>query len=454
LSIQIPGFTYVVLPETITVHLGPPDVAAENINVNFIDYIKNVASSELYPTWPENALRANIHAIVSVALNRVYTEWYRTKGYNFDITNSTAYDQAFVPDRGIFDNISELVNEIFDEYIIREGRIEPLFAQFCDGRISQCDGMYQWGSVDLANQGYAPIEILKYYYGEDITLVTNAPVGIDFVETFPGDLKFGDIGPFVQIAQLMLNRVALNFPAIPQQPVDAYFGPFMESTVIKFQEIFNLPVTGVIDKGTWYQLRRIFNSVIKLAELASTGLYIGSIPEEATLQPNTYIQILQFFLNVISAYYPTIPAVDITGILDPQTRTAIIELQKTMNLPQTGLIDEETYNALYSAVLSILNTLPPSAIYLPIVLFPELELVRGNNNTFVYILEQYLNFISTLNPSIPRIIPNTIYDTQTEATVIAFQNYYGLPPTGRVNEETWNKIVEVYRELRFGNTAQ
>ncbi len=453
MSIQIPGFTYVEMPDIVTVHLGPPDVAAENINVNFLDYIKNVASSELYPTWPVNALRANIHAIVSVAMNRVYTEWYRTKGYNFDITNSTAYDQAFVPNRGIFDNISELVNETFDKYIIREGRIEPLFALFCDGRISQCDGMYQWGSVDLANQGYSPIEILKYYYGEDIIIATNAPVGID-VGTFPGDLKFGDAGPYVQIAQLMLNRVGLNYPAIPQIAVDAYFGPVTESHVIKFQEIFNLPATGIIDKGTWYELRRIFNSVNKLAELASTGLYIESIPEEATLLPNTYIQIIQFFLNIISAYYPTVPAVDINGIFDSQTRAAIIEFEKTMNLPQTGLIDEETYNALHSTVLSILNTLPPSSIYLPRMIFPELELVRGQNSTFVYILEQYLNFISTLNPSIPRIIPNNIYDSQTEAAVIAFQNYYGLPPTGRVNEETWNKVVEVYRELRFGETAQ
>ncbi|MDF2678614.1 MAG: putative peptidoglycan-binding protein, partial [Bacillota bacterium] len=374
-------------------------------------------------------------------------------GYNFDITNSTAYDQAFVPDRGIFDNISELVNEIFDEYITREGRIEPLFAQFCDGRISQCDGMYQWGSVDLANQGYAPIEILKYYYGDDVLIVTNAPVGID-EGTFPGDLKFGDTGPYVQIAQIMLNRVGLNYPAIPQQPDDAYFGPFMESTVIKFQEIFNLPATGIIDKGTWYELRRIFNAVNKLAELASTGLYIGSIPEEATLQPNTYIQILQFFLNIISAYYPTIPDVDINGVLDPKTREALIEFQKTMNLNQTGIIDEQTSNALNSTVLSILNTLPPSSIYLPRIIFPELELVRGQNNTFVYILEQYLNFISTLKPSIPRITPNNIFDTQTETAVLEFQKLYGLPPTGRVNKETWNKVVEVYRELRFVNTAQ
>jgi peptidoglycan hydrolase-like amidase len=160
MSVRIPGVTYANIVDKIVVHLGKPDEPAENVTINFIDYIKNVASSELYPTWPEEALRANIYAIVSITLNRLFTQWYRAQGYNFDITNSTQFDQAFVKDRGTFENVDEIVNEIFDEYIRREGNIEPLFAQYCDGRISQCDGMYQWGSVDLANQGYTPLEIL------------------------------------------------------------------------------------------------------------------------------------------------------------------------------------------------------------------------------------------------------------------------------------------------------
>ncbi|MDF2676222.1 MAG: putative peptidoglycan-binding protein [Bacillota bacterium] len=453
MSIEIPGFTHVVIPDNITVHLGPPNEKAENITISFIDYIKNVASSELYPTWPESSLRANIHAIVSVALNRIFTEWYRTQGYTFDITSSTAYDQAFVFERGIFDNISAIVNDIFDEYIVREGRIEPLFAQFCDGRISQCDGMYQWGSVDLADKGYTTIDILKYYYGDDVTIMSIAAVGSN-IETFPGNLKFGDIGPHVQIAQIMLNRISENFPAITVQTVDSYFGPFMESIVIKFQQIFNLPVTGIIDKGTWYELRQIYNAVNKLAELASTGVYIKNIPEDVSTHTSTYIQIIQYFLNVISAYYPTVFAVDINGVLNPQTNQAIIEFQKTMKLPETGLIDEKTWETLYSTVLGILNVLPPSAIFLPKLVYPEPGIGRElGRDAFVYILKLYLSYISTKIPAIAPVVLNDLYDTKTEEEVKAFQKYYGLPVTGRVNEETWNKIIQVYRQLRFGENS-
>ncbi len=173
-DIHIPGaaipHTIVSFPANITVHLGPPDEEALNVTVPYLDYIKNVASSELYPTWPEEALRANIHAITSIAMNRIFTEWYRGRGYDFDITNSTQFDQAYVHERGIFDSVANIADDIFDEYVVRQGHIEPLFTEFCDGRISQCNGMYQWGSVDLANQGYTAIDILRYYYGNDVNI--------------------------------------------------------------------------------------------------------------------------------------------------------------------------------------------------------------------------------------------------------------------------------------------
>ena len=156
MSIEIPGLTQVVIPAAITVHLGAPDEPAENVTVSFLDYIKNVASSEIYPTWPEEALRANIYAITSTALNRIFTEWYRSRGYNFDITNDTRFDQAYVHNRGIFDSVSRLVDEMFDSYIVRQGQLEPLYAQFCDGRVSWCPGLLQWGTVELAGQGYTP----------------------------------------------------------------------------------------------------------------------------------------------------------------------------------------------------------------------------------------------------------------------------------------------------------
>lgn len=258
LIINIPGIPaeFVTIPEYITVHLDRPDEVAENITVPFIDYIKNVASSELYPTWPENALRANIHAIVSVALNRYILEWYRSRGYEFDITNSTQFDQAFVKGRGIYESIDRIVNEIFNDYVIRDGQVIPLFTTFCDGRLTSCNGLFQWGSVDLAEQGYTPMDILKYYFGDDISLVENAPVG-GVGLAYPGEpLMPGDSSIIILRQQLGLNRIAMNFPAIPQiAPTNGYYGESTENTVREFQRIFNLPVTGIIDKATFYKIR-------------------------------------------------------------------------------------------------------------------------------------------------------------------------------------------------------
>ena len=190
-----------IIPENITVHLGAPSSSAQNVTVPFVDYIKNVASSEIYPTWPEEALRANIYAIISFALNRIYTEWYPSRGYNFDITNSTQFDQAFVPDREIFENIIYIVDDIFNDYVVRQGSIEPLFTQFCNGTTSTCDGLSQWGTVSLAESGYTPYRILQNYYGNDIGIVEDARVG-EAGESYPGvPLRLGDAGNNVRLVQ-------------------------------------------------------------------------------------------------------------------------------------------------------------------------------------------------------------------------------------------------------------
>lgn len=456
MSIQIPGLTQVVIPDAITVHLGAPDEPAENVTVSFLDYIKNVASSELYPTWPENALRANIYAIVSIALNRIFTEWYRAQGYNFDITNTTQYDQAFVHNRGIFDTVSVIVDELFDSYIAREGQLEPLFAQFCDGRITQCPGMFQWGSVDLANQGYTPYEILQYYYGDDITIQTDTPLAETY-ETYPGTpLRLGDNNPYVLMVQISLNTISSNYPAIPKIPNPAgTFDAATQSAVEEFQRIFNLPVTGVVDKSTWYGIRRIYSAVTNLAELTSQGIMISEIPEfipepiagEATAR----IQAVQYFLNVLSAYYNTIPAVDINGILNTQTRTAIMEFQNTMGLPVTGIVDEQTYRLMYNSVAGILDTLPPSAIALPSILWPGVVYRLGSEGPGVYIIQQYLSYIASVLEGITTAEPDGIYGPQTEQAVRDFQEYFGIDPTGVVDQYTWNRIVLIYRNLRFGS---
>ena len=457
MSVQIPGLTNVVIPDSITVHLGAPSEPAENVTVPFIDYVKNVASSEIYPTWPEASLKANIYAIISIALNRIYTEWYRSRGYNFDITNTTQYDQAFVKDRGIFDSIDRIVDEIFDEYIVRQGRIEPLFATFCDGRIAQCNGMYQWGTVDLAQQGMVPYEILQYYYGEDININTDTPI-INLQETYPGSpLSLGDTNQYVLIAKMSLNTISANFPAIPKiTPIDATFNESMEAAVREFQNIFNLPVTGVIDKATWYELRKIYVSVRRLAELSSRGILIEEIPsdisdiEEGQVVPR--VQLVQYFINVLSAYYESIPSIDIDGILGPNTRAAIIEFQKTLELPIIGLIYEETWNTMYNSVLGILRELPPTAVALPSFIYPNIIYREGTEGPDVFIIQELLAFISTVVPEIPTVELNGFFGPETTAAVIAFQRMYGIEPDGIVDEETWNKIVDVYRELRFGET--
>lgn len=449
-------FRVLPVPKEITVHLGRPDEEAENITIPFIDYIKNVASSELYPTWPENALRANIHAITSVAMNRIYTEWYRSRGYNFDITNSTQYDQAFVPNRGIYDNISAIVDEIFNQYIVREGQIQPLFATFCDGRISQCDGMSQWGSVELANAGYTPIEILRYYFGDNIEIVT-APVG-DLGIFYPGEpLKLGDSSIDVLRMQLNLDRIRLNYPGIPQiQPLTGYFNESTEEAVKVFQSVFGLPVTGVIDQATWYMLRYIYAGVTKLAELSAQGDFINlllQVTEETALvgEISYRVEFIQYALNVLSAYYPTIQGVAITGIFDEQTREQVIAFQKTMNLEPTGSVDSETLDALAGSLFGILDTLPPEAVYFPAFRWPGVTFYPGDESPGIYVIQEMLSYISLVIPTIPFIEPNGVLDEATQRAVSAFQSMESIEPTGIIDEETWNAIVDIYRQQRFGN---
>lgn len=458
MSIQIPGLTQVVIPAAITVHLGAPDQPAENVTVSFLDYIKNVASSEIYPTWPESAIRANIYAITSTALNRVFTEWYRSRGYNFDITNDTRFDQAYVSGRGVFDSVSKITDELFDSFITRQGQVEPLYAQFCDGRVSQCPGLLQWGTVGLSEQGYTPYEILQYYYGNNINLQTNTPLA-EAYETYPGiPLQLGDNNPYILLMQIFLNTISTNYPAIPRIPnPEGTFDEATQAAVSQFQSIFSLPVTGIIDKATWYQIRRIYTAVTSLAELTSRGIIISDIPKY-TPAPGPEevvprVQTVQYFLNVLSAYYNSIPSVDINGILDTHTRSAIMEFQKVFNLPITGIVDEQTWNAMSNAVIGILETLPPTAIALPALLWPGITYRLGSEGPDVYLIQQYLAYIASVLEGIPPAEPDGIYGPQTEQAVRVFQEFFGIDVTGVVDRYTWDRIVLIYRNLRFGNTS-
>lgn len=349
------------IPQRITVHLGTPNSNAENVTVSFSDYVKNVASSEIYPTWDESALRANILAIVSFALNRVYTEFYRSRGYNYDITNSTAFDQYFVNGRSFFDNVSRLVDELFNDYLRRPGFVEPLAAKFCNGTTVTCEGLSQWGSQNLAEQGFNSTEILRNYYG-DVEIVTNAPIqGI--TSSYPGNpLRRGTTGPSVVTVQTELNRISQNYPAIPKIPVvDGIFGSRTEAAVRKFQEVFNLTPDGIVGPATWNSLVRIYVAVNRLAELRSEGqrFYANSW---ATTDPieqgdrGIKVEHLQYMLSVLSAYIPEIPPLTIDGIFGSATRAAVIAAQRRFGLPQTGIVDFDTWDEIYDQFSGIENT--------------------------------------------------------------------------------------------------
>lgn len=259
----------VVVPEYVIVHDGvPTDTSAQNYWVRYRDYIKNVASSEIYATWTDAAIRANVLAIMSFVMNRVYTEWYRNKGYDFTITSSTAFDQKWIPGRNIYQNISNVVDEMFGNYLSRPNVKQPILTQYCDGRRVTCPNwMSQWGAQSLGEQGYSAVEILRYYYGDSIYI--NTAVEISGVpSSWPGyDLSEGARGDKVRQMQEQLNVIAGSYPAIPQIAADGIFGPATKAAVTKFQSIFGLPATGVVDYRTWYKISEIYVGVSRIAEL-------------------------------------------------------------------------------------------------------------------------------------------------------------------------------------------
>ena len=260
----------VVVPQTIVVHDGAPtNASAANYYVPYRDYIKNVASSEIYATWPRSAIVANVLAIMSFTLNRVYTEWYRNQGYDFTITSSTAYDHKWIYGRNIFESISVVVDDIFDNYLSRPGVKQPILTQYCDGRKVRCPGwLTQWGSCELGEAGYSPIEILRNFYGDDMYINTAEAIS-GVPSSWPGyTLEQGSQGPKVRQIQEQLNVIAGAYPEIPKLEEDGIYGPETEAAVRKFQSIFGLPVTGEIDYKTWYKISEIYVGVSRIAELS------------------------------------------------------------------------------------------------------------------------------------------------------------------------------------------
>mgnify|MGYP001068438117 CR=1 FL=1 len=442
------------IPETITVHLGTPDSNAPNVTVDFPSYIKNVASSEIFPTWSDSALRANIYAIVSFALNRIYTEWYRSRGYAFDITSTTQYDQKFINGREFFENIGYIVDELFDDYVQRQGSVEPLFTSFCNGTTSTCSGLSQWGTVDLANNGFTPYEILQYYYGDDINIVKDAPVKTA-MPSYPGiPLKFGSASNSVKSIQVFLNRISRNYPAIPKIPqADGIFDASTEAAVKSFQAIFDLEVSGVVDQATWYRILYIYASVKRLSELNSEGIS----PEEIAPQfsedlgigsEGNEVRNLQYYLAVIGAYYEAVQPVAITGYFGEETEKSLKSFQRVFGLPQTGVLNRETNNDLYRAYMGIVESVPPE--YTAVALYPGTVLREGASGDSVRIIQEYLTFIHQTYPEIPAVNNTGYFGPMTKRSVTEFQRVFGINPTGIIGGVTWDSIAGVYSDLRYG----
>lgn len=438
-----------IVPNNITVHLGTPDEAARNITIPFTEYISNVASSELYPTWPRNALIANIYTIISFAMNRIYNEWYRSKGYNFDITSSPIYDQTYKEGRSTYENIDDIVGDIFNNYVVKGNQIQPYFTRYCDGRVSTCDGLSQWGSVSLANQGKTPIDILKYYYGNDIKIVYDAEVG-DVEEGFPGyNVALGNAGNPVLLIQRDLRRIRKNYPAIPDITTTlGIYDKETEDAVKKFQEIFNLPQTGVVDKATWYKIKYIYTSVKKLSDLYSEGLTLDEASFLYTDELNygdtgIEVQYVHYFLDALAFLDNDIPRLKTNSVYSNNTITMVKAFQQKYKPPVTGKFTYRDWLVLQDAYDNILKSFPKEYQDYVNELYPDYFLTRGTTGEDVKRLQRFLLAICRYDKSIPGIRVNGIFDDLTEKSIKKIQDDYGFDINGIVGPLLWKKIVEL-----------
>ena len=440
---------YPIVPTNITVHLGAPDEAANDITIPFTDYITNVASSEIYPTWPKNSLIANIYAIISFAMNRIYNEWYRSKGYNFDITSSPKYDQTYKLNGATYENIDNIVDDIFNNYIVKGNQIQPYFTRYCDGRVTTCNGLSQWGTVTLANEGKTPLEILKYYYGNDITIKYDAPVG-DSTIGYPGyEVGPGSAGNPVLLIQRDLRRIRQNYPAIPDiKTTLGIYDTETEAAVKKFQQIFDLPQTGIVDKATWYKIKYIYTSVKKLSDLYSEGLTENDVTflyTDKLSYGDTGIEVeyIHYFLDAIAFLDKDIPRLPTNSIYNNNTITMVKAFQEKYKLPVTGVFTYTDWQLLKKVYKNILTSFPKEYQDYVNELYPDYFLMKGMSGEDVRRFQKFLLKICKYDKSIPGVRVNGIFDDLTEKSVYKLQQDYGFDLNGVVGPLLWRKVVEL-----------
>ena len=439
----------VIIPKYITVHLGKPAASARNVTVSFRDYIANVASSEVYPTWPEQALRANIHCQISLALNRIYTEWYPSKGYTFNITNSTSYDQYYVHGRTVFDVMVRITDDIFNTYLRKTGTVNPYYSEYCDGKSVTCPGLKQWGTVKLANQGRSALQILKYYYGSDIEIVRTSNIQ-SIPKSYPGSpLRQGDRGTAVFTLQRQLNRIAKDYPFLGLLTVDGVFGSRMAATVRAFQKQFNLTADGVVGRQTWYKISYIYVSVKDLAELTSEGEVSSGTLSDGTWGGTTLrtgstgsaVEQLQFWLNTLAQYDSSIPSVTVDGVFGSGTAAAVRAFQRKYGLTVDGVVGQSTWIELYDQFRSIQSDNgTPNA-------YPGTALREGASGQNVRLVQFWLKIARTVYSRLNSITVDGRFGAATTAAVKRFQSYFGLTSDGVVGRNTWLKLYEVYNDI-------
>ena len=400
-------------------------------------------------TWPEQALRANIHCQISLALNRIYTEWYPSKGYTFNITNSTSYDQYYVHGRTVFDVMVRITDDIFNTYLRKHGTVNPYYSEYCDGKSVTCPGLKQWGTVKLAEQGRSALQILRYYYGSSIEIVRCRNIQ-SIPQSYPGTpLRQGSRGAAVFTLQRQLNRITKDYPFLGKLTVDGVFGSRMAATVRAFQKQFNLTADGVVGRQTWYKISYIYVSVKDLAELTSEGETASGTLSNGTWNgtvlrtgsTGSAVEQVQFWLNTLAQYESAIPSVTVDGVYGTATANAVRAFQRRYGLTVDGVVGQATWTELYDEFLSIQSDNgTPNA-------YPGTPLREGSSGQNVRLVQFWLKIARTVYKDLASLNVDGKFGAGTAAAVRRFQRYFDLTSDGVVGRTTWNKLYEVYNDI-------
>ena len=399
--------------------------------------------------WPEQALRANIHCQISLALNRIYTEWYPSKGYTFNITNSTSYDQYYVHGRTVFDVMVRITDDIFNTYIRKTGTVNPYYSEYCDGKSVTCPGLKQWGTVTLANQGRNALQILKYYYGNDIEIIRTSNIQ-SIPQSYPGSpIRQGDSGTAVFTLQRQLNRITKDYPFLGLLTVDGVFGAKMAATVRAFQKQFNLTADGVVGRQAWYKISYIYVSVKDLAELTSEGEVSSGTLSDGTWggtvlrtgSTGSAVEQLQFWLNTLAQYESSIPSLTVDGVYGTGTANTVRAFQRKYGLTVDGVVGRTTWTEVYDQFRSIQSDNgTPNA-------YPGTPLREGSSGQNVRLVQFWLKIARTVYTSLANVTVDGKFGAGTAAAVQRFQRYFGLTADGVVGRTTWQKLYEVYNDI-------